>query len=111
MGATAEQTVSVKNKDGDEEDTESRLTVYGSNMLIDEQLTSSFSNLENLTLFMNSVTSSLDDADNISIASKSLEVTYNSIAYPGFFSILIIFVIPLALLAGGFIIWFRRRRR
>ena len=111
LGATAEQTVSVKNKDGDEEDTESRLTVYGSNMLIDEQLTSSFSNLENLTLFMNSVTSSLDDADNISIASKSLEVTYNSIAYPGFFSILIIFVIPLALLAGGFIIWFRRRRR
>ena len=111
LGATATQTVSVKNEDGDEEDAESRLTVYGSNMLIDEQVTSSFSNLENLTLFMNSVTSSLDDADNISIAAKSLEVTYNSIAHPGFFSILIIFIIPLILMVGGFVVWFRRRRR
>lgn len=111
LGATATQTVSVKNEDGDEEDAESRLTVYGSNMLIDEQVTSSFSNLENLTLFMNSVTSSLDDADNISIAAKSLEVTYNSIAHPGFFSILIIFIIPLILMVAGFVVWFRRRRR
>ncbi len=111
LGATATQTVTVKNDDGEKENTESSLTVYGSNMLIDDQITSSFSNLENLTLFMNSVTSSLDNADNISIASKSLEVTYNSIAYPGFFSILIIFVIPLGLLVGGFIVWFRRRRR
>lgn len=111
LGATATQTVTVKNDDSEKENTESSLTVYGSNMLIDDQITSSFSNLENLTLFMNSVTSSLDNADNISIASKSLEVTYNSIAYPGFFSILIIFVIPLGLLVGGFIVWFRRRRR
>lgn len=111
LGATATQTVTVKNDDGEKENTESSLTVYGSNMLIDDQITSSFSNLENLTLFMNSVTSSLDNADNISIASKSLEVTYNSIAYPGFFSILIIFVIPLGLLVGGFIVWFRRRGR
>lgn len=111
LGATATQTVTVKNDDGEKENTESSLTVYGSSMLIDDQITSSFSNLENLTLFMNSVTSSLDNADNISIASKSLEVTYNSIAYPGFFSILIIFVIPLGLLVGGFIVWFRRRRR
>lgn len=111
LGAAASETITTENKDGNKEETESRLTVYGSSKLIDEEVTSAFSNLENLTLFMNSVTSSLDDADNISIASKSLEVTYNSIAHPGFFSILIIFIIPLALMIGGFIIWFRRRRR
>lgn len=111
LGAAASETITTENKDGDKEETESRLTVYGSSKLIDEEVTSAFSNLENLTLFMNSVTSGLDDADNISIASKSLEVTYNSIAHPGFFSILIIFIIPLALMIGGFIVWFRRRRR
>lgn len=80
-------------------------------MLIDEQVTQSFSTLENLTLFMNSVTANLDNADNISISPKSLQVTYNTIAHPGIFSILIIFVIPFVVIAGGFVIWFRRRRR
>ena len=60
---------------------------------------------------MNSVTANLDSADNISISPKSLQVTYNTIAHPGIFSILIIFVIPSVVIAGGFIIWFRRRRR
>lgn len=59
-------------------------------MLIDAQVTESFSTLENLTLFMNSVTANLDSADNISVSPKSLQVTYNSIAHPGIFSILII---------------------
>ena len=44
------------------------------------QVTESFSTLENLTLFMNSVTANLDSADNISVSPKSLQVTYNSIA-------------------------------
>ena len=90
---------------------ESRLTVYGSNMLIDEQITSSFSSLENLTLFTNSVTACLNNADNVSISPKSLEVNYNTIAHPGPFSILVVFVIPVGLIIGGFIVWFRRRRR
>ena len=80
-------------------------------MLIDAQVTESFSTLENLTLFMNSVTANLDSADNISVSPKSLQVTYNSIAHPGIFSILIIFVIPFLVIAGGFVVWFRRRRR
>lgn len=111
LGATATESVKVKNSKGKKVTKESRLTVFGSNMLIDEQVTSSFSSLENLTLFTNSVTASLDNADNVSISPKSLEVTYNTIAHPGPFSILVVFVIPVALIVGGFIVWFRRRRR
>lgn len=111
LGATATESVTVKNSNGKKVEAESRLTVFGSNMLIDEQVTSSFSSLENLTLFTNAVTGNLDNADNISISPKSLEVSYNSIAHPGPFSILIIFIIPLALIVGGFVVWFRRRRR
>lgn len=111
LGATSTESVKVKNSKGKKVTKESRLTVYGSNMLIDEQITSSFSSLENLTLFTNSVTASLDNADNISISPKSLEVSYNTIAHPGPFSILVVFVIPVGLIIGGFIVWFRRRHR
>lgn len=111
LGATSTESVKVKNSKGKKVTKESRLTVYGSNMLIDEQITSSFSSLENLTLFTNSVTASLDNADNVSISPKSLEVSYNTIAHPGPFSILVVFVIPVGLIIVGFIVWFRRRRR
>ena len=111
LGATSTESVKVKNSKGKKVTKESRLTVYGSNMLIDEQITSSFSSLENLTLFTNSVTASLGNADNVSISPKSLEVSYNTIAHPGPFSILVVFVIPVGLIIGGFIVWFRRRRR
>ena len=59
----------------------------------------------------NSVTACLNNADNVSISPKSLEVSYNTIAHPGPFSILVVFVIPVGLIIGGFIVWFRRRRR
>ena len=108
---TSTESVKVKNSKGKKVTKESRLTVYGSNMLIDEQITSSFSSLENLTLFTNSVTACLNNADNVSISPKSLEVSYNTIAHPGPFSILVVFVIPVGLIIGGFIVWFRRRRR
>ena len=111
LGAAATESVTVKDSGGKKKKKDSRLTVYGSNMLIDAQVTESFSTLENLTLFMNSVTANLDSTDNISVSPKSLQVTYNSIAHPGIFSILIIFVIPFMVIAGGFVVWFRRRRR
>ena len=111
LGATSTESVKIKNNKGKKVTKESRLTVYGSNMLIDEQITSSFSSLENLTLFTNSVTACLNNADNVSISPKSLEVSYNTIAHPGPFSILVVFVIPVGLIIGGFIVWFRRRRR
>ena len=42
LGATSTESVKVKNSKGKKVTKESRLTVYGSNMLIDEQITSSF---------------------------------------------------------------------
>lgn len=111
LGAYATETVTIKNEKNKEEEKESRLTVFGGNTLIDEQVTTSFSTLENLTLFTNAVTENLDNADNISISPKSLEVSYNTIAHPGIFSLLIIFVIPLVIIIGGFVVWFIRRRR
>ena len=56
LGAAATESVTVKDSGGKKKKKDSRLTVYGSNMLIDAQVTESFSTLENLTLFMNSVT-------------------------------------------------------
>lgn len=110
LGATATEEVTVKN--GEKEETEeSRLTVFTGSSLISQDITDSFSTLENLTLFMNAVTANFDDADNISIAAKSLEISYNTIAHPGTFSLLIIFVIPLIIIISGFVVWFRRRRR
>ena len=88
LGATSTESVKVKNSKGKKVTKESRLTVYGSNMLIDEQITSSFSSLENLTLFTNSVTACLNNADNVSISPKSLEaVSYTHLAF--FLAILI----------------------
>lgn len=88
----------------------SRLTVFSTPTLIDENLNTSFTNLTNLTLFMNAVTSNFKDVANVSIPSKSLEVTYNTVTHGGMWGILFIFVIPAASLCCGLIIWFKRRR-
>nr|WP_314461769.1 GldG family protein [uncultured Clostridium sp.] len=87
-----------------------RLTVFSTPSLIDESLNTSFTNLSNLTLFMNAVTSNFDDVANVSIPSKSLEVTYNTVTHGGMWGILFIFVIPAAALCCGLMIWLKRRR-
>ncbi|MEY8355683.1 GldG family protein [Lachnospiraceae bacterium 54-53] len=87
-----------------------RLTVLSTPSLIDESLNTSFTNLTNLSLFMNAVTSNFDDVSNVSIPSKSLEVTYNTVTHGGLWGILFIFVIPAVTLAAGLVIWLKRRR-
>lgn len=101
LGATATET---------QDDTESRLTVIASTSLIDAQITDSFPTLENTKLFMNAVTANFDGVENVSIEPKSLTVERNTVQHGGVFSILLIFILPLAILIGGFIVWFRRRR-
>ena len=101
LGATATET---------QDDTESRLTVIAGTSLIDAQITDSFPTLENTKLFMNAVTANFDGVENVSIESKSLTVERNTVQHGGVFSILLIFILPLAILIGGFIVWFRRRR-
>ena len=86
------------------------MTVFGSNSLIDESITSAFSNLSNLTIFMNAVTSNFSDVTNISIEPKSLEITYNTVPAAGMYTVMFVIVIPLAVLIFGFVVWMRRRK-
>ncbi|MFI3237780.1 MAG: Gldg family protein [Lachnospiraceae bacterium] len=88
-----------------------RLTVYGSNSIINEQVIESFTTLENTTLFMNSVMRHFDGGYNVSIASKLLDEPYNTITNPANYSLLLIIVIPLGILVSGFIVWNKRRKK
>jgi ABC-2 type transport system permease protein len=101
LGAVAEKTLSSGT---------ARLTVFSTPSLIDEGLNTSFTNLTNLDLFMNAVTANFDDVSNVSIPSKSLDVTYNTVTHGGMWGILFIFVIPVVTLAAGLMIWLKRRR-
>lgn len=89
---------------------ESRLTVISAGSLIDAQITDTFTQLENTTLFMNAVSSNFEGVQNISIEAKSLATEYNTVQHAGLFSLLVIFGIPLAVLISGFVVWFRRRK-
>ena len=130
LGAVAEETVSSSDDDADTdssgEDAEeasddssadtasdevtSRLTVISAGSLIDSQITDTFTQLENTKVFMNAVTANFDGVQNISVEPKSLQVEYNTVQYAGLFSLLVIFGIPAAVLIGGFVVWFRRRK-
>lgn len=131
LGAVATETISVNGVSGnqakgagddgksseDSEDAsgeadglESRLTVLGAGSMIDANVTDTFSTLENLTLFMNVVGANFGEDASISIEPKSLEVTYNTVQYPGLFSLLVIFGIPVIVLGFGFVTWLRRRK-
>ncbi len=96
--------------DSDSTTKEAKLTVISSTSMIDSQVTDSFSTLENLTLFMNAVTNNFDGVQNLAIASKSLEVTNNTMQYAGPISLLIIFGIPLIIVIYGFSKWWKRRK-
>ena len=101
LGATAEKTLDSGT---------ARLTVFGTPSLIDDGLNSTFSNLTNLDLFMNAVTANFEDVTNVSIPSKSLEVTYNTVTHGGMWGIVFILVIPVATVAAGLMVWLKRRR-
>ena len=106
IGAVATEAVNGT----ESEEGESRLTVISCANMIDSQLTETFTTLENTTLFMNTVTANFDGVENLSIEPKSMAVQYNTIQHVGLLSLLAIFGIPLVILAGGFSVWFRRRK-
>lgn len=87
-----------------------RLTVVSSDSLINPDVTDNMSTLENLDLFMNTVTANYDDVENVSIKAKSLQVTYNTVHHAGIISLFIIFGIPVLILVYGFIQWMKRRK-
>lgn len=92
------------------EDGTASLIVFAAPSLIDEGITSVFSNLSNLEIFMNAAAWNFDDVENVSIPPKSLEVTYNTVKNSGSLSLIFILIIPAVTAAGGFLVWMRRRK-
>ena len=78
--------------------------------LIDPGITEVFSNLTNLDIFMNAAVWNFEDVENVSIPSKSLEMTFNTISGSGTLSFIFILVIPAAVALVGFIVWMKRRK-
>ena len=89
---------------------ESRLTVITAASLIDPNITDSFPQLENTTVFMNAVTANFEGVQSLSIEAKSLGVEYNTMQHTGLLSFAVIFGIPIRISIGGFVVWFRRRK-
>ena len=89
---------------------EGQFTVIASDTMIDSAITDSYSTLENTTLFMNAVTNHFDDVENISIESKSLEITYNTVQHSGVFGVIAIIGVPIMVLIYGFVKWLKRRK-
>ncbi len=108
LGAVATETIEATDST---DEVVSRLTVYGGVNIIDEGVTSTFTSLENTTLFMNSVMANFEGATNISIEPKVIEEPYNIIENPNGYSALFIFIIPLVVLIPGFVVWNGRRKQ
>src|SRR5699024_8404691 len=60
-----------------------RMTVIGSTSFLDGDILSQNPSLANQTLFVNALTAGFDGVSNLSIPTKSLAVTYNTIQNPG----------------------------
>lgn len=67
----------------------------------------------NSAVFMGSVSWMAENKISLSILAKQLQVEALTLtsAQSGIWSVVVIFVLPLSLLAAGFVIWFRRRKR
>lgn len=87
-----------------------RLTVFGSSSLIADNLNQTFTNLVNLQIFTNAITNNFDDVTNVSIPSKSLQVTPNTITHGGSWGLIFILVIPIFTIGIGLVVWLKRRR-
>ena len=108
--SSEETDASEDTEDSEEELEEGRLTVLAADSLINSQVTDSFTTLENLDLFMNTISANFDDVENVAIEAKSLEVTYNTMQHAGVISLLVIFGIPVVILVFGFVRWWKRRK-
>lgn len=79
--------------------------------LIDEDIATQFGDsVANLTVFMNTVTSSFTDVSNISIEAKSLETPTNTVSNAGLWGLLFLAVLPIIVLALGAMRWWKRRK-
>ena len=93
-----------------DDNTTARLTVYGSDSLINSDIMNSFTNLDNTSLFMSSATCGFKDISAINIQPVSLTEPTNTITTGGIWAILFIFIIPAGVMIFGFVRWMRRRK-
>lgn len=108
LGAVAEKTMYADEKEKDQ--VTAGLTVLGSESMIDANVTDQVTNIDNLTLFLNSVMRNFDNVENVAIEAKSLDTQRNMPRHAGAISMAVIFVIPLAVILTGFFVWFKRRK-
>lgn len=87
-----------------------RLTVYGSDSLVNADILNSFTNVDNAELFVSSATCGFSDISAINIQPISLQDPTNTVTTGGLWSILYIFVIPATVLIFGLVRWMHRRK-
>ena len=91
---------------------ESKLVWYSSPHILNDSM-DYYVNGGNSTMFMTSVNWMCEKEVSVSITAKLLQV--ESLVIPaaaaGTWAIVLTVILPVAVLAGGFVIWFRRRRR
>lgn len=87
-----------------------RLTVLGSDSLTNTDITQSFTNLDNPTLFMKCATAGFQDVSSVVIPAVNLSDPVNTVTTGWLWAILFILVLPAAALIAGFVRWMRRRR-
>ena len=92
-------------------DATANLLVFASSSMLNASIMDSYSNVGNASAYMDCIEGQLTDLNHISIPAKSIEVTANTVTNGLAWGILFMAVIPVVLLASGFVIWFRRRRR
>lgn len=89
---------------------QARLTVLASESIISSDITDQLTTLDNLTLFINTVTDNFEDVETVAIEAKSLSIEQNTPLHAGGISIVVIFVVPAAIVLIGFVVWMKRRK-
>ena len=93
-----------------DDDGEGQLIVCSAASLIDSSILSSFTNIANADIFINTLVYDREEVSNIAIDAKSLEVTYNTIEDATAISSLFIVILPLCILIFGIIVCVKRKR-
>lgn len=107
LGATAVETIDSSI----DEDGQSSVTVYSTTSLVQSGI-EEYPSLSNLQIFSNSVGAIVGNTDSFAITAKSLDSSaYVTFDNYGFWAVLFVFIIPIAIFVGGIIYWNKRRKR
>jgi ABC-2 type transport system permease protein len=90
---------------------ESKLAIFTSSYLIDEEMVST-GQFANGDLLFNSISWMADMESGLSIPTRSVEQTYLTVsnAQISFWGALLVFILPMMILGSGLFIWLRRRK-